>query len=342
VDSVAKATKERIAQANGRLKSGNVVLSIMLRNNRLYLRGTLPPKPGSLKNNSHQQELSLGFMGIRANPAGVGAAEKEARRIGVLLQDGKFDWRAYLKPELAQKVILDIWDQYVSYKPATVAVTTIRSTYAKTRGKLVKWNRPITDKLSAYAFRDCLLQDCQPVTARKYLTNLNACYQWAVNCGLADINPFEGITQGLKAYSNFQPDPFTQEEVQAILEAFQASKHYSYYYPYVRFLFLTGCRPEDAVGLRWKHVNLAEKQIDFREAVNTQFNIRKDSKTGKSRSSPSVRIWRNCCWRFVLIRWIQRLRSFSVARDPYSITPTLPVEPGMDIKTLMASLCLGS
>lgn len=278
MDSVAKATKERVAQANGRLKAANVGLAIMLRNNRLYLRGTLPPKPGSMRAQNHQQELSLGFMGIRANPAGVGAAEKEARRIGVLLQDGKFDWRAYLKPEAVQKIALELWDKYVAYKSATVSITTVRSTYAKTRGKLVKWNRPITDKLSAYEFRDWLLQDCKPVTARKYLCNLNACYQWAVNCGLADANPFEGSTQGLKVHSEFKPDPFTQEEVQAILDAFQSHKLYSYYYPYVRFLFLTGCRPEDAVGLQWKHINFTSKEIDFREAVNTQLNIRKGPK----------------------------------------------------------------
>ncbi len=172
MDSVSEAIKERVAQANGRLKSANVGLAIMLRNNRLYLRGTLPPKPGSMKTHPHQQELSLGFMGIRANPAGVGAAEKEARRIGVLVQEGKFEWRAYLKPGAAQKITLEIWDKYVDYKAPTVEITTIKSTYAKTRGKLVKWNRPITDKLSAYEFRDWLLTGCQPVTARKYLANL--------------------------------------------------------------------------------------------------------------------------------------------------------------------------
>ncbi|WP_457445004.1 hypothetical protein [Thermostichus sp. MS-CIW-26] len=90
MDSITKATLERIAQANGRLKSANVGLSILLRNSRLYLRGTLPPKPGSLKDKAFQQEIALGFLGIRANPAGVSAAEREARRVGIALQDGTF------------------------------------------------------------------------------------------------------------------------------------------------------------------------------------------------------------------------------------------------------------
>lgn len=66
MDSITKATLERIAQANGRLKSANVGLSILLRNSRLYLRGTLPPKPGSLKDKAFQQEIALGFLEIKA------------------------------------------------------------------------------------------------------------------------------------------------------------------------------------------------------------------------------------------------------------------------------------
>lgn len=286
MDSITKATRERIAQANGRLKSANVGLSILLRNSRLYLRGTLPPKPGSLKEKPSQQEIALGFLGIRANPAGVSAAEREARRVGIALQDGTFDWRSFLKPEAVQKLSLQLWDQYVAYKSKSVAVTTVLSTYAKTRAKLVKWNQPIEDKLAAYQFRDWLLESCQPVTARKYLVNLNACYQWAVHCGLADTNPFEGITQGLKVTSKSNPEPFSQQEVQVVLEAFREDKHYSYYYPYVKFLFLTGARPEEGVGLCWKHIHFERREILICEAVNTAHRIRKDTKTHESRVFP--------------------------------------------------------
>ncbi len=102
-----------------------------------------------------------------------------------------------------------------------------------------------------------------------------------MNCGFAEINPFGGSTAGLKALSEADPDPFTQEEVQAILEAFRTHKFYSYYYLYVRFLFLTGCRPEDAVGVKWKHIRFATKDIDFREAVNTQLNLKTRGKIGQ-------------------------------------------------------------
>jgi integrase len=287
LDSVAKLTQERVAQANGRLKSANVGLSILIRNQRLYLRGTLPPKPGCLRTSAHQQEISLGYLGIRANPAGVSAAEREARRLGVALQERSFDWREHLKPQAIQKLGLELWDKYTAYKEKTVARTTLLSTYAKTRVKLVKWGEPIATKLDAYRFRDWLLETgCQPVTARKYLVNLNACFQWAVNCGLAEHNPFEGSTQGLKVSPLATPEPFSQAEVGEILRAFQQDRHYSYYFPYVRFLFLTGARPEEAVALRWQHINWETDEIHFCEAVNTALMIRKGTKTGKSRLFP--------------------------------------------------------
>jgi integrase len=71
-----------------------VGVTIRLRNNRLYLRATLPPKPGSTKTVQHQQDISLG---IHANVQGVSLAEKQARLVGALLDCRQFTWEPYLK-----------------------------------------------------------------------------------------------------------------------------------------------------------------------------------------------------------------------------------------------------
>lgn len=84
----------RIAQANGRLKSGKFSLKIELAGNRLCLRGTLPPRPGSGKERPYQQRL---YLGIPANPLGVSEAEKQARKIGALLACKEFEWGPWLK-----------------------------------------------------------------------------------------------------------------------------------------------------------------------------------------------------------------------------------------------------
>lgn len=177
-EGLDKVTRERLAQANGRLKAGNVGVLLRHRGWKLYLRAILPPKPGSKKDKPHQQEIASGF---RANPAGISAAEKEARRVGALLESKAFSWLPYLKTYypncqeilLTQISTLELWDKYVIYKTPTVAETTIRTTYTKTRKKVVKFGRSISDRLTAIEFRDFLLQDgCEPVTARKYLVQL--------------------------------------------------------------------------------------------------------------------------------------------------------------------------
>jgi integrase len=59
---------------------------------------------------------------------------------------------------------------------------------------------------------------------------------------------------------------------------------HSFYLPYVKFLFHTGCRPEEVVALKWKHVE--ETQIYFCEAMPTDVRIRKATKTDKPRHFP--------------------------------------------------------
>lgn len=87
-------TEGKIAQANGRLRAGNLGVQIQQIGDRLYLRATLPPKPESRKSEPYQQRISLGF---RANPAGIKAAESEARKVGGLLATGCFRWDEYAK-----------------------------------------------------------------------------------------------------------------------------------------------------------------------------------------------------------------------------------------------------
>ena len=287
-----KVTQDRLAQANGRLKAGNVGVVFRQRGLKLYLRSVLPPKPGSVQQKPHQQEIAIG---MRANPAGVSAAEKEARKVGSLLENRAFSWVPYLKKDTCAEAeggtvgipTLELWDRYVTYQTPSVEITTVKSTYRNTRRKLERFGRSIGNRMTAIEFREfCLSDGCQPVTARKYLVQLNACHEWAMECGLVGMNPFTGLAKQLKVRSKKDPDPFTQAEVQAILEAFRVDDRYAYFYPYVKFLFLTGARPEDAVALQWKHIDWQRAVIHFVEAVNTGFNIRKDPKTHQSRIFP--------------------------------------------------------
>jgi integrase len=62
-------------------------------------------------------------------------------------------------------------------------------------------------------------------------------------------------------------DPFSKQEREVVIEAFQSHPKYNCYAPFVQFLFLTGCRTSEAIGLKWKHINVDCSKITFCEAV---------------------------------------------------------------------------
>lgn len=90
-------------------------------------------------------------------------------------------------------------------------------------------------------------------------------------------------------------DIFSVSEVYSILEALREEtysrfkgKHYQYY-KYVYFCWLTGCRPSEAIALKWQNVDLTRKRIKFCEAeVNASGRLikKQGTKTVDSRYFP--------------------------------------------------------
>jgi integrase len=66
-------------------------------------------------------------------------------------------------------------------------------------------------------------------------------------------------------------DVYAVDEVYRILNALKDDTHsrfkgkHSQYYKYVYFLWLTGCRPSEAIALKWNNVNIAKRIITFCE-----------------------------------------------------------------------------
>jgi len=110
----------RIVQVNQRLKAAKMGLQIERRGDRLVLRGTLPPRPDSLRLHPHQQRISLG---LPATPAGLKQAEQTVKIIAAQLIQNTFDWHPYLSEnatpleqmELAQQ--LEAFEQHFFADP---------------------------------------------------------------------------------------------------------------------------------------------------------------------------------------------------------------------------------
>lgn len=103
---------------NERLREGRVKVALYQRGEMLWLRATLPPKPGSDRPSPHQQKISLG---LPTSEDGFKRAEGEAKLLGSALVAGKFDWSMYLSP-----------DRLPENKPAARWVEEFRSHYMET------------------------------------------------------------------------------------------------------------------------------------------------------------------------------------------------------------------
>jgi integrase len=125
----------RVAQSNGRLKAAGSGVQIQAIGDRLYLRATFPPRPGSSRSKAYQQRLALGF---HANAYGISQAEKEARKVGALLDCGEFDWEPYLKAEkLPQYDSVAYWlTKFEAEYRETVCATTWKTEYQRVFNRL--------------------------------------------------------------------------------------------------------------------------------------------------------------------------------------------------------------
>ncbi|MBW4686919.1 MAG: site-specific integrase [Komarekiella atlantica HA4396-MV6] len=115
---------------------------------------------------------------------------------------------------------------------------------------------------------------------------INACCKWGVADEKLQSNPFDGVKNliPLTKSSGTKEDinPFTDDERKRIIEAFQSSNAYSYYAQLVEFLFITGCRPEEALALQWKHVK--GNKITFSQKLTASGEIEAGTKTQSKRS----------------------------------------------------------
>jgi integrase len=127
---------------------------------------------------------------------------------------------------------------------------------------------------------------------------LNACWQWAIKEKLLMDNPWRAVLWRLKVPPKQRPRPFTSAEINAILTGFRSSRYYKHYADFVEFLFGSGCRTGEAIGLPLQH--LAEDCAKVWIGESFSRGIRKSTKTNKARGachlfpekfkSPEIRI----------------------------------------------------
>lgn len=170
------------------------------------------------------------------------------------------------EPELTLK---NLWQQYSGYKALSASPKTINGTYEPVAAHLAKCS---TDGLKdAVKFRMQLLQVTTQSQARRTLMQLQAACRWGVKRGLISTSPLDGMYRELDGTKPTPPMAFSIQERDRIIAAFETDSrpgmNYQHYAPLVKFLFWTGCRPCEAIGLRWGSVTDDCSRIHFHESI---------------------------------------------------------------------------
>ena len=170
--------------------------------------------------------------------------------------------------------------------------------YNSVRNMLKNWGKieqnNIHKKLNAEVF-------CAGTYNRR-LTMLKEFVKWLIKKGIWTFNALEDINaKRIKKIKHTKRTPFSEIEIKRILDAFKkdtytpkssAFKH-SHYYPFIYFIFKTGVRNAEAIGLRVGNIDINLRLIHIKEVLARSLKstsaakrIRKETKNGKERRLP--------------------------------------------------------
>jgi integrase len=275
----------------GKASKGSVTL--LVSNGRLQLRFSFAGK---------RQYLSTGYPDT---PTYRKLAEIKAAEIEKDILYERFDpsdLSKYRTQTQAQQVtpvtpseesvsLVMLWDKYMDFKRPSLSPSTIANDFIRVRNCLSGLPKQSID--DAVGIRDWLVANKSANATKRLLTQLSACCSWAVKSKMIDRNPFLGMASDVKLPKSETEDtdinPFSTQERDQIVKAFQGDRYYSRYAVLIEFLFMTGWRPSEAVALQWKHVAEDFSTLRFEQAVVISEHglvCKKGLKTQKKRSFP--------------------------------------------------------
>lgn len=225
-------------------------------------------------------------LGLPDNPTNRKVAQSRAMQIQLDLLSGNFDpTLGKYKPSQAlqiekQLLMAELFQKFVAYKAKVVDPRTLEK-YKTVQMQIVEFygkaKKPDPDSFLEYLEKEGngkrLLKSKMQI--------LSSCYKWGIEQGFVTANPWEKLPTYLRVPPQEAPKPFSSDEVQKILATFAGDRYYAYLYDYVFFLFGTGVRLAEAIGLRWRYLSEDCGCVEIIETVSR--GVRKPPKTSRSR-----------------------------------------------------------
>lgn len=262
-----------------RTKASKGSVQIKASNDRLQLVFTFAGK---------RHYLSSGFADTPVNRKAV---EIKARQIELDIASGNFDSTLEkYKPQSVlstitpitsiapvQPSLKELWEGFLDYKTPQCSENTMYCMYNVYTSYIRQL--PTHDIEQAGEIRDFSVKEFPPDSAKRFITRVSACCDWAIESNLIAVNPFAGMAASIKLpkkdSEDYDIDPFSAEERDQILEAIASNRFcpkssgfkHSYYSSFLTFLFKTGCRPSEATALTWGHISKDFGNITFQQRL---------------------------------------------------------------------------
>jgi|GEM_PF-822581 len=189
--------------------------------------------------------------------------------------------------------LLTIWDKWLLTLGLSQA--TLNNHYYCCRQMIVKAGNP---KALDVNWFDGLRESLSSQTFNQRKAMLKSCLTWAISNDLVSgKNPYDSL-KPKKSERNDHAKPFSREEIVAIIDAFKSDRFvpkssrfaHSHYLPFIKFQFITGCRPGEAIALqwKWKHIDFENRRILIEQALGRDLasspyaskKVLKSTKTG--------------------------------------------------------------
>lgn len=191
------------------------------------------------------------------------------------------------------------WEGWLNQQRAVASPSTKAKSY-KTYNNYFS-SLPHHDPSRALEIKDWCIENIPSDSCKRFITRLSAACDWGLERNYISDNPFRGMSKKIKTpkWQEVEDDadiqPFSAEQRDLIIQAIRENtfskkmsrfKH-SYYADFVEFLFLTGCRPSEAIALRKKHIKGAQIVFEVSVVAGEEGLVEKKGlKTQASRKFP--------------------------------------------------------
>lgn len=185
---------------------------------------------------------------------------------------------------------IELFDRYIRHKEPSLKKITLNK-YRAIRAVLIEQFREgeEIEVEGAISMIQHLRQRLATETIKGWLSVLNACWEWAIESGTVQDNPWKRARKTLPKSKTPRPKPFTEDEVKRIIELFRTDPRLKHYGDFVEFRLKVGARSGELAGLRWSHLSSDCSRIRISESIVRR--ERQSTKTGEEREfllSPGI------------------------------------------------------